>query len=229
MGRHHDGAGRADRRDPALAREEPSRLDGRRPCTSHLRRRTRLGRNRRGTLQRRSAGVCVSMAPGGAPLRRITSISSDHRGALWICDEVQGLTRIANGRLERIDTATNGPTEWPVLTYVDDADRVWIAFSGGIVRRLDPDGSVAQYGRAEGLTHSTIYTVHHDRSGDLWIGGTDGLSRLRRRPLSHRHVSQRGTVPRDCVGDRRRCRRPVGGYRFVRLHPGRLARRFRAR
>ena len=124
------------------------------------------------------SGRLVRAATGATPLRRITSISSDSRGALWVCDDVQGLMRIARGRLEQIDAAASGPTEKPVLTYVDGADRVWIAFSSGIVRRLDPNGSVAQYGRAEGLTHSTIFTVHEDRSGNLWIGGTDGLSRL---------------------------------------------------
>jgi signal transduction histidine kinase/ligand-binding sensor domain-containing protein len=118
------------------------------------------------------------VAPDGASLRRITSIASDHRGALWVCDGLQGLTRVANGRLERIHAASDDPTEWPVLAYVDDADRVWITYTSGIVRRLNPDGSVVQYGRAEGLTHSAIHTVHQDRSGNLWIGGTDGLSRL---------------------------------------------------
>jgi signal transduction histidine kinase len=62
---------------------------------------------------------------------------------------------------------------------VDEADRVWIAFSDGIVRRLDPDGRTAQFGPAEGLTHATVHAIHHDRAGDLWVGGTAGLSLLR--------------------------------------------------
>ena len=47
------------------------------------------------------------------------------------------------------------------------------------MRRLDRDGHVEQYGAAEGLTHTTVAAIYDDRRGELWIGGDDGLSRLR--------------------------------------------------
>jgi signal transduction histidine kinase len=78
----------------------------------------------------------------------------------------------------------------PTLVHVDGHARVWIAFEGGTVRRLDPDGRVEEYGPAEGLPHTTVHAITHDRWGDIWIGGNGGLSRLqgsRFRTLSFRN------------------------------------------
>ena len=129
-------------------------------------------------LYRVMRGHLVPAALHGPRLQRISSIASDRRGTLWVCDEAQGLFHVTDGRLEHVAAATDGSAVAPAFAHVDDAGRLWIAFRGGVVRRLDPDGHVEQYGPAEGLTHSTVYTIHHDRLGELWIGGTDGLSRL---------------------------------------------------
>ena len=86
--------------------------------------------------------------------------------------------RIGQRRLERVIRATNGMAEPPVFTRLDGDERLWIAFRGGIVRRLDRDGHVEQYGPAEGLSHTVVNAIYHDRLGELWIGGDGGLSRL---------------------------------------------------
>ncbi|MEQ1574340.1 MAG: two-component regulator propeller domain-containing protein [Vicinamibacterales bacterium] len=130
-------------------------------------------------LHRMVAGRLVPVAHSGPRLRRITSITSDRYGALWLCDEVQGLTRLKQGHLERIVAANGETSARPLFTHVDDADRVWIAFQGGTVGRLDRDGRMERYGPQEGLSFARVSVIHHDRWGDIWVGGDAGLSRLR--------------------------------------------------
>lgn len=115
----------------------------------------------------------------GPPLRRITAIASDRGGVLWVCDDANGLMRIIDGHAERVTAVTDGIATRPLLTRVDGAGRLWVAFEGGIVRMLDRDGHIAQYGPETGLTHTIIYAIHQDRWGDIWVGGNGGVSRLR--------------------------------------------------
>jgi signal transduction histidine kinase/streptogramin lyase len=129
-------------------------------------------------LHRIVDGRLVPVSSAGERLRRITSIASDRHGVLWVCDEEAGVVRIAR-RVERVPRITDGIDARPLITYVDGADRLWVAFRGGAVRRLDEDGQLTQYGAKEGLTHTTVLTMHHDRFGAMWIGGDRGLSQLR--------------------------------------------------
>jgi signal transduction histidine kinase/ligand-binding sensor domain-containing protein len=109
----------------------------------------------------------------GPRLTRITSMTSDRRGTLWISDSAHGLVRFADGRLE----VAAAPAR-PLFTYVDRADRVWLALENGTVSVLDPDGRARHYGREQGLAHDTISAIHQDLRGDIWVGGNAGLSLL---------------------------------------------------
>lgn len=125
-------------------------------------------------------GRLVKASSGGRRLRQVTSIASDRDGTLWICDEAEGLVRVARGRVQpAADSITDGVAAAPTLVYIDRNDRLWIAFKGGTVRALDRDGRIFEYGSGEGLSHQNVYTFHHDRWGDMWIGGNQGLSQLR--------------------------------------------------
>ncbi len=115
----------------------------------------------------------------GPPLTRITSIASDRRGAVWVIDEQQGLIRLAHGRTDRIAAATAGLSARPLFAHVDGTGRAWIAFEGGVVRAIDTDGQVHQYGTAEGLPHTTLYAIQDDERGNVWVGGNGGLSLFR--------------------------------------------------
>ena len=124
-------------------------------------------------------GRLIPAGISGPPLRRISSIVSDSGGRLWVCDEQFGVGRIERRRLSLVASATDGVSEPPLFAHVGREDRLWIAFKGGTVRRLDPDGHVTHYGSGDGLTHTTINAIHQDRLGELWIGGDGGISRLR--------------------------------------------------
>jgi len=112
----------------------------------------------------------------GPPLTHITSIASDRRGAVWVVDGQQGLIRVAHGRMDRMAAATAGLSARPLFAHIDGAGRAWIAFEGGVVRSIDADGLVHQYGTADGLPHTTVYAIQDDELGHLWVGGNSGLS-----------------------------------------------------
>jgi signal transduction histidine kinase/streptogramin lyase len=114
----------------------------------------------------------------GPPLTRITSIASDRRGAVWVIDEQQGLVHLANGHRDRIAAATAGLSARPLFVHIDGGGRAWVAFEGGVVRAIDTDGLVHQYGTAEGLPHTTVYAIQDDELGNVWVGGNGGLSLL---------------------------------------------------
>jgi signal transduction histidine kinase/ligand-binding sensor domain-containing protein len=126
----------------------------------------------------RLAGRQLVRAPSGAkPLTRITSIVSDRRGGLWVCDELQGVVRIASGRVEHVDVGPSASNARPTLIYMDREDGLWTAFGDGTLRRIAAGGR-REYGPADGLSLRTIYTLHQDITGRLWVGGDGGLSTL---------------------------------------------------
>jgi signal transduction histidine kinase/ligand-binding sensor domain-containing protein len=69
-----------------------------------------------------------------------------------------------------------------VTTARADRDgRVWVAFTGGKLGRLERDGAFRLFGPADGLadgTHDTISAIFQDAAGVVWIGGSGGLSRV---------------------------------------------------
>jgi len=68
---------------------------------------------------------------------------------------------------------------------------VWIAFEAVPSDRSIAMGEYGMYGAAEGLHHTTVYAIEHDRDGDLWIGGSGGLSLLSGQSFSDAHGAVR--------------------------------------
>jgi signal transduction histidine kinase/streptogramin lyase len=111
------------------------------------------------------------------PLRRITSIASDAHGGLWVCDEDRGLVRVTDRRSEAVTTGAS-PDEHPTLVHVDDHQHVWVAFASGRIAALD-HGRTRVFGPQDGIPHSTVNAIVHDRAGTVWVGGDEGLSAFR--------------------------------------------------
>src|SRR5205085_2004933 len=100
----------------------------------------------------------------GAPrLRRITSITSDAHGTLWICDERDGLVNVKGTRVTSIPDATAGVSAAPLFAYMARSGNLWLAFRGGVIRRLRPDGRLDTFGSDEGLSPASPSTIYEDR------------------------------------------------------------------
>jgi signal transduction histidine kinase len=128
-------------------------------------------------LYRAAGWRLTSALTAGPMLTRITSIDSDRRGTLWLSDETEGLVRVVAGRGERVTLA--GLPGRPLFVHTDHVNRLWMAFPGGTIGMVDGTGNVRRYGHDQGLPAADINVIHHDRRGDVWVGGEGGLSLLR--------------------------------------------------
>jgi signal transduction histidine kinase/ligand-binding sensor domain-containing protein len=61
---------------------------------------------------------------------------------------------------------------------LDSFGRPYLATTAGVFRIEPASGRVTHLGRAEGMTNSVVRTVHRDRSGAMWFGTFQGLSRF---------------------------------------------------
>nr|WP_246462931.1 two-component regulator propeller domain-containing protein [Nitrospirillum iridis] len=136
--------------------------------------------------------------PGSLPDGVIRALHVDPLGRLWVGTHVGGLA-LYDPVTERFRTIAPGPAGVSAATVYDISDDgnggVWVATRGGL-DHLSGDGRVmerfrhggvgsqgsgaeakAKGGDADGdaLPHSTVFTVHQDRSGALWAGTAKGL------------------------------------------------------
>lgn len=124
-------------------------------------------------------------------LTHIASIASTRDGTLWLCDEERGVFQMVGNQVREV-LAGKAPEAKSTFVYVDTVDRLWVALENGVVLRIDPDGTRQRFGPGEGLPHSRVTVVHHDRWGDIWVGGNKGLSLIRGNhveTLSLKHLS----------------------------------------
>ena len=119
-------------------------------------------------------GRLVRVAVSGLQLTHVRAMASDRRATLWVSDEIEGLVSVTAGRAEHVQFETSEAGR-PSLVAVDSQDRLWVAFADGTLRMIQ-NGIVRRFGRAEGLPHASIFTVHDSGDGQVWVGGNEGLS-----------------------------------------------------
>jgi signal transduction histidine kinase/ligand-binding sensor domain-containing protein len=113
----------------------------------------------------------------GLPDSKINCLLSDDDGALWIGTD-KGVARWHDGRVTR----TGVPAELlslPALAMLRDRDaNMWIAAGRRGLLRIDRRGAMRRYAQEDGLL-GDVTTLFEDRDGNLWIGTSGGLERLR--------------------------------------------------
>jgi ligand-binding sensor domain-containing protein/signal transduction histidine kinase len=116
----------------------------------------------------------------GISLTGVTSITQDHEGYIWLGTGA-GLLRFDGARFVRWETLGPPLPQTSVVGLAPSKDGgVWVAFgnSGG-VSHIDSLGSLQSYSWRDGLPAGPILAVLEDYEGTLWVGGFDGLARLR--------------------------------------------------
>jgi signal transduction histidine kinase len=109
---------------------------------------------------------------------RISSLTADDQGSLWLCNVDRGLMRWSSGVLSLPDETPDASTRPCSVVYSDRHGRVWIGFSGGGIAVYEGD-SVRSYGRNEGLAAGSVATIYEDRRDVIWIATSAGVSRFR--------------------------------------------------
>lgn len=79
----------------------------------------------------------------------------------------------------------------PILALARDHNsNLWVSTPAGIAR-IDSKGSIIHAAAAE--LPGTVHAIFEDREGDLWLGGTEGLTQLRKSPfLSYAGAADEG-------------------------------------
>lgn len=109
----------------------------------------------------------------------ISSILTDHSGRLWVAAFGAGLFQNRNR------SWTNVAMDFPglnllITTIIEDSQsNIWIGTSGEGVFKLAGD-RLDQYTTRNGLHSDLVICLKESKSGQIWIGTKNGLSRIRR-------------------------------------------------
>lgn len=117
-------------------------------------------------------------AKDGLPSDFVLSIWEDGRGELWI-GTTSGLARFVSGKIRRVALREEASAFAIPALYVDREGALWIGTAGGGLFCYR-DEHFTSYGRAEGLTSDSVWSIAEDHEGTLWIGTMGGgLCRMR--------------------------------------------------
>lgn len=119
----------------------------------------------------------------------------DSHGTVWTGPRSGGLYSLHDGTLQEFVPAHLGHEE--VYSIAGDGDDLWLGSKTRglthIVRRGD-SSILKSYTQAEGLPHTSIYSVHQNRDGAIWAGTlTAGVSRFQDGRFTH-YTSENGLV-----------------------------------
>jgi ligand-binding sensor domain-containing protein len=122
----------------------------------------------------------------GMPDARGVKVHTDPDGGVWIGCQA-GLFEFRDGRLERHDIVPDRTQKQVVTALLRDHEgSLWIGHSALGLARIRR-GSFATYTLAHGLQGASVRTVFEDSRGRMWLGTSDGLTRVadgRLRPIA---------------------------------------------
>jgi len=107
----------------------------------------------------------------------------DTQGRLWLGANNIGTFVIEDSIVKKIDNVSVQNTS--ILDLLEDAQgTIWIGTENKGLTSIRKDGLVKTYSEEDGLYSSSIVELYAGPSGDLYIGTTKGLNRIRNGVLS---------------------------------------------
>ena len=110
--------------------------------------------------------------------QQLIAIAVDSRGTLWLCDRNRGAFVWHEGRLSPFDTTPAIDEGRANFVYVDRHDRLWVGYPNTGVLEVRPDGKSFTH-LLKNSIGAVLSAVYEDTRGDLWIGGSRGLARIK--------------------------------------------------
>ena len=145
-----------------------------------------------------SEGLCNDM---------VNDFLEDQYGNIWFATHHKGICRIestaidtylksgnrnalSSGFLEyNTDNEVNGVEAWSL--YEDQSGDIWFPTEGfGVYRYNHQKDQFTNYHKKEGLVSGAIQCVHQDKSGNIWLGGYEGLFKY----LPQSNISGKDTI-----------------------------------
>ncbi|MBL8012105.1 MAG: hypothetical protein JNJ64_15970 [Flavobacteriales bacterium] len=112
----------------------------------------------------------------GVPTTPVTALYRDDRGTIWVGSKDKGITRIDNGRAQRIDL---GRSVSPTAFVQDGQGRIWVGTRSQGLLVLTDGREDRTWTQADGLLDNTVRSLLRDAKGHLWIGTVGGLNSWR--------------------------------------------------
>jgi len=108
------------------------------------------------------------------PASTARTIVADHQG-VWVAG-IGGLAKSTGGRFSPVLDLPRINEGGFVLVARDRKNNTWAAGMG--IVELGADGKVRKFDARDGLPSASVRAIAEDRDGNLWVGTTEGLSRL---------------------------------------------------
>lgn len=106
----------------------------------------------------------------------ITSIIEDKNNDIWLGTQKNGIFRLSDYAIEKLDDSKGLPNNRISSLYQDKEDSIWVGTSSGLFRlREAPFITLTS---EQGLAGDYIRSVLAHNDGSLWIGSSKGLSKL---------------------------------------------------
>jgi len=122
------------------------------------------------------AGEIVWLSQGSEPKGFIASIAFDASGRLWAAGN-SGVFVVSDGRLEAVDLSPLPEVAIRRIEIAPDGTLYAATQTAGLYAL--ENGAWKSYTSAEGGRSNQLYTVLADRRGEVWVGSSQGLFRLR--------------------------------------------------
>ena len=118
----------------------------------------------------------------------IWAINSDSEGYVWIGTLGQGLF-VYNSSVDRLSeesgispVSLELPSDSITTLLAGDDGKLWIGFFGDGMVVVDHTNEIRRFiyeaGNNYGLLNDQVFDIYRDRTGVVWVGSWDGLSRL---------------------------------------------------
>jgi signal transduction histidine kinase/ligand-binding sensor domain-containing protein len=138
----------------------------------------------------------VTRITEGLPDLKINCLLPDEEGGLWIGTD-KGVLRWDGGSVTR-DGVPADLLTLPTLAMLRDREsNIWVASGRRGLTRVDRHGTASSYRQEQGLT-GDVTSLFEDRDGNLWIGTSMGLERIRDAVFTSYSVAQ--GFPSDTAG-----------------------------
>lgn len=119
--------------------------------------------------------------PDGKPLRNVSQIVQDGIGNFWLSAndrEIGGMVFRFNEATEKIEIIPHESFSHASIVMPDRKGNIWFGTGFDGLHFIGANGSNRHFRKTDGLADEYITDIFEDRSGTIWIGTRNGLSRL---------------------------------------------------
>ena len=119
----------------------------------------------------------------GLPAGFIRAIYTDRAGRVWVATSTSGVVRIDEPNAERpnlvnISTAEGLSSNQATCVTEDKFGRIYIGTGRGVNRLDTQTGRIKLFTSADGLAQNFVHVCRTEKTGALWFGHYNGLSRF---------------------------------------------------